>query len=155
METKDPADQQMLAFRLGGEEYGIAILAVQELRAYEHVTRVASAPAFVKGVLNLRGVIVPIVDLRICFALPDPRYDATTVVVVLNVGGTTVGIVVDSVTDVVDLPRGSIRPAPDMGAASKPYLTGIGLLDERMLILVDVEHLLSSVDIGRHRALVA
>ncbi len=154
--SKDPASQQMLAFRLGGEEYGLSILAVRELRAYEHVTRIANAPACVKGMLNLRGFVVPIVDLRIWLALPDPRYDATTVVVVVNVDGNTVGMVVDSVTDVVDLPYESRRPTPDLGAAaSAPYLSGIGMLEERLLILVDAERLLSSIDLGPHQGLAA
>ncbi|SFD14591.1 chemotaxis protein CheW [Massilia yuzhufengensis] len=154
--NSDSDKNEMLAFRLGSEEYGIHIMAVQELRGYEHVTRIANAPACVKGMLNLRGVIVPIIDLRIKFGLAAPVYDATTVVIVLNIGDTTVGMVVDSVTDVIDLPGEQIRPAPDMGmAVSGNCLTGIGLLGERMLILVDIERLVSLADLDLTEALAA
>lgn len=140
--------REVLAFKLGDEEYGIDILSVQEIRGYESVTRIANAPAFLKGVLNLRGVIVPVVDMRIKFNLANPTYDATTVVIVLNLGKATVGMVVDSVSDVSNLSSDQIRPAPDLGAAvSADYLLGLCTLGERMLILVDIGRLISSSEL--------
>ena len=140
------ADQgrEFLTFSLGNEEYAIDILKVQEIRGYESVTRIANTPAFIKGVINLRGVIVPIVDLRIKFALNDPVYNEFTVVIVLNVAGRTVGMVVDSVSDVVTLSPEQVRPAPELGAFDTQFLLGLGTVDERMLILVDIERLLTS-----------
>jgi purine-binding chemotaxis protein CheW len=140
---------EFLAFTLGKEEYGISIQKVQELRGYETVTRIANAPPFIKGVVNLRGIIVPIVDMRIKFNLGTPTYDQMTVVVILNVVGRVVGMVVDSVSDVVTLSQAQIKPAPEMsGAMATDYLTGLGTIDERMLILVDIDKLMSSPDMG-------
>ncbi|MFC5462607.1 chemotaxis protein CheW [Massilia niabensis] len=148
--TED-SSREVLAFKLGQEEYAIDILAVQEIRGYEPVTRIANAPDFIKGVVNLRGVIVPIVDMRIKFALSNSTYDSTTVVIVLNLGKQTVGMVVDSVSDVTNLAAEQIRPAPDMGSAlSADYLTGLGTVDERMLILIDIVRLMSSVELLGH-----
>jgi purine-binding chemotaxis protein CheW len=145
----DGAGQEFLAFRLGKEEYGIDILKVQEIRGYETVTRVASAPEFVKGVINLRGTIVPIVDMRIKLKLGEPTYDQFTVVIILNIQGRVVGIVVDSVSDVITLAQDEVKPAPDMGAGlNSNYLIGLGTLDERMLILIDIDKLMSSADMG-------
>ena len=143
----EDASKEVLAFRLGQEAYGIDILSVQEIRGYEPVTHIANAPDFIKGVVNLRGVIVPIVDMRIKFNLVNPSYDSTTVVIVLNLGKRTVGMVVDSVSDVTNLNAEQIRPAPEMGGGlSADYLTGLGTIDERMLILVDIVRLMSSVE---------
>ena len=143
------ASNEFLSFRLGGEEYGIDILKVQEIRGYDAVTRIANTPEFIKGVINLRGTIVPIIDLRIKFALGDPSYDEFTVVIILNVAGRVVGVVVDSVSDVLTLTDAQIRPAPDFSAAlDTQYVTGLGAIDERMLILVDIERLIGSRDMG-------
>ncbi|CAL61475.1 Chemotaxis protein CheW [Herminiimonas arsenicoxydans] len=140
---------EFLAFTLGREEYGIDILKVQEIRGYETVTRIANAPEFVKGVVNLRGIIVPIVDMRIKFNLGEPTYDQFTVVIILNIGGRVVGMVVDSVSDVITLSPEQIKPAPEMGTAfNTDYLIGLGTLDERMLILVDIDKLMSSEEMG-------
>ena len=140
---------EYLAFRLGQEEYGIDILKVQEIRGYDSVTRIANAPAFIKGVINLRGFIVPIVDMRIRFNLGEPRYDQFTVVIILSIAGRVVGMVVDSVSDVTTLQPEQIRPAPEMGTAlNTDYLLGLGTLDERMLILLDIERLMSSTEMG-------
>ncbi|MFJ7565983.1 chemotaxis protein CheW [Herminiimonas sp. NPDC097707] len=140
---------EFLAFTLGKEEYGIDILKVQEIRGYETVTRIANAPEFVKGVVNLRGIIVPIVDMRIKFNLGEPTYDQFTVVIILNIGGRVVGMVVDSVSDVITLSPEQIKPAPEMGTAfNTDYLIGLGTLDERMLILVDIDKLMSSEEMG-------
>jgi purine-binding chemotaxis protein CheW len=142
------AGQEYLAFTLGKEEYGLDILKVQEIRGYETVTRVANAPEFVKGVVNLRGIIVPIVDMRIKFKLGEPTYDQFTVVIILNISGRIVGMVVDSVSDVITLTPDQVKPAPDMGALNSNYLIGLGTLDERMLILIDIDRLMSSSDMG-------
>jgi len=143
------AGNEFLAFKLGKEEYGIDILKVQEIRGYETVTRIANAPEFVKGVVNLRGIIVPIVDMRIKFHLGEPTYDQFTVVIILNIGGRVMGMVVDSVSDVITLSRDQIKPAPEMGTAfNSDYLTGLGTMEERMLILVDIDKLMSSEEMG-------
>lgn len=141
--------REFLAFTLGEEEYGIDIQKVQELRGYEAVTRIANTPEFVKGVTNLRGIIVPIVDLRIKFNLGTPTYDQFTVVIILNIQQRVVGIVVDSVSDVINLTAEQVKPAPEMGSAmSTDYLIGLGTVDERMLILVDIDKMMSSTEMG-------
>jgi purine-binding chemotaxis protein CheW len=140
---------EALAFKLGNEEYGIKILKVQEIRGYEAVTRIASAAEHVKGVVNLRGTIVPIVDMRIKFKLGEPTYDQFTVVIILNIQDRVVGMVVDSVSDVISLTAEQIKPAPDMGGAlNTDYLVGLGTVDERMIILVDIDRLMSSEEMG-------
>ncbi|WP_339937435.1 chemotaxis protein CheW [Undibacterium luofuense] len=145
----DVTAHEYLAFTLGNEEYGIDILKVQEIRGYETVTRIANAPEFMKGVINLRGIIVPIVDMRIKFALGDVIYDQFTVVIILNISGRIVGMVVDSVSDVTTLKNDQIRPAPEMGTTfSTDFLIGLGTFDERMLILVDIDRLMLSPEMG-------
>jgi len=140
---------EFLSFTLGEEEYGIDIQKVQELRGYDTVTRIANAPEYIKGVVNLRGIIVPIIDMRIKFKLGAPSYDQFTVVIVLNIAGRVVGMVVDSVSDVITLTAEQIKPAPEMGAVlDTDYLIGLGTLDERMLILVDIDRLMSSEEMG-------
>ena len=144
-----PSTLEFLSFRLGDEEYGIDIQKVQELRGYDAVTRIANASAFIKGVVNLRGIIIPIIDMRIKFDLGEPTYDACTVVIVLNVGGRVVGMVVDSVSDVITLNAEQIKPAPEMGSTlDTDYLIGLGALDQRMLILLDIERLMASDEMG-------
>ena len=140
--------REYLAFTLGREEYGIDILRVQEIRGYEPVTRIANAPDFIKGVVNLRGIIVPVVDMRIKFSLGTPTYDQFTVVIILNIGGRVMGMVVDSVSDVTTLSPNQVRPAPEMGTFDSDYLIGLGTLNERMLILVDIDKLMSSSEMG-------
>ncbi len=140
---------EYLTFRLGAEEYGIDILRVQEIRSYEQPTRIANAPPFLKGVVNLRGVIVPIVDLRLKLGCDTAEYNHFTVVIVLNVRGRVVGAVVDSVSDVLELAGDTIRPAPALNAnIDTGFITGIGSVAERMLILMDIEALMSSADMG-------
>lgn len=136
---------EYLTFTLGTEEYGIEILKVQEIRGYDTVTHIANAPEFIKGVINLRGVIVPIVDMRIKFKVGEPTYNEFTVVIIMNVLGRVIGMVVDGVSDVVALAPEQVRPAPEMGAAlDTHYITGLGTLNDQMLILVDIEKLMSS-----------
>ncbi len=141
---------EFLTFRLGAEEYGIDILRVQEIRSFEEPTRIANAPSFIKGVVNLRGVIVPVVDLRIKLGCEKVEYNSFTVVIVLNIKGRVVGAVVDSVSDVLELARDSIKPAPEMSssAVDTVFVTGIASVGERMLILMDIESLMSSPDMG-------
>jgi purine-binding chemotaxis protein CheW len=143
------AGGEFLTFRLGAEEYGIDILKVQEIRSYEQPTRIANSPAFIKGVVNLRGVIVPIVDLRIKLGCDTAEYNSFTVVIVLNVKGRVVGAVVDSVSDVLALDAQTIKPAPEMSSAvDTSFITGIGSVADRMLILMDIEGLMASAEMG-------
>ena len=137
--------REYLTFRLDREEYGIDILKVQEIRGYEPPTRIAHAPLFVKGVFNLRGTIVPIVDLRLKFNCFKADYDASTVVIVLNLPRRVVGIVVDSVSDVLTLPPENLKPAPEIDTViDSDAVMGLGSLKDRMLILLDIEKLMSS-----------
>ena len=147
--TADQAAREFLSFCLGEEEYAIDILKVQEIRGYEAVTRIANAPEFIKGVVNLRGIIVPILDMRIKFNLGEARYDQFTVVIILNVAGRIVGMVVDSVSDVISLSPEQMRPAPSFAAGlDTQYITGLGTVDSRMLILADIEKLMISSDMA-------
>lgn len=151
--TATASQREVLAFKLGNEEYGISTLKVQEIRGYDTVTTIANAPDYIKGVVNLRGVIVPIVDLRVRFNTGTPTFDQFTVVIVLNIGSHVIGTVVDSVSDVTTLEAGQIKPAPQMGTAvNTSYLEGIATLDERMLILLDIDKLMSSEEMGLIRA---
>ena len=139
--------RELLTFTLGKEEYGIDILKVQEIRGYEAVTTIANAPEFIKGVINLRGIIVPIVDMRIKFNLGNVSYDESTVVIILNVAKRVVGMVVDGVSDVTTLKADEIKPAPEFSASlDTRFLQGLGTVDARMIILVDIEKLMSSRD---------
>lgn len=147
--TNSNLHSEQLAFRLGREEYGIDILKVQEIRGYDDVTTIAKAPKHIKGVINLRGIIVPIVDMRIKFDLGEPTYNIFTVVIILNVADRVIGMVVDSVSDVITLQNEHIKPAPNMGnSLSNEYLMALATIGERMLILVDIEKLMTSADIG-------
>ena len=147
--TAQQGASEFLTFRLGAEEYGIDILRVQEIRSYEEPTRIANAPHFIKGVVNLRGVIVPVVDLRIKLNCEKVEYNGFTVVIVLNVHGRVVGAVVDSVSDVLELAGDLIKPAPEMNSTvDTGFITGIASVGERMLILMDIEALMSSADMG-------
>jgi len=140
---------EYLAFTLGQEEYGIDIQKVSEIRSYETPTRIANAPEFLKGVVNLRGIIVPIVDMRIKFNLGTPTYDQFTVVIILNIGHRVVGMVVDRVSDVTTLLPEQMKPAPDIGVnMNTDHIIGLGTIDERMLILVDIDKMISSADMG-------
>ena len=139
---------EFLTFTLGQEEYGVDILKVQEIRGYDAVTRLPDAPEYIKGVINLRGTIVPVIDMRVKFRL-EAKVDALTVMIVLNVADRVVGMVVDSVSDVVQLTAEQIRAMPEVGTGiDRRFLTGIGALDERMLILLDIEGLMTSTEMG-------
>ena len=139
--------REFLTFRLGAEEYGIDILNAQEIRGWETPTAIANTPPFIKGVINLRGTIVPIVDLRVKFGLADAKYDAFTVVIILSIARRVLGIVVDAVSDVMTLGAEQIRPAPEFGGAlDTRFITGLGTVGSRMLILVDIARLMTSED---------
>ena len=142
--------RELLTFTLGTESYGLDILKVQEIRGYEPPTRIANAPDFIKGVINLRGVIVPILDLRIKFQLEQANYDEFTVAIILNVAGRVVGVVVDAVSDVLTLASDAIRPTPEFASATfdTKYITGLATVDERMLILLDIEKLMTGADMA-------
>ena len=141
--------KEYLTFKLGHEEYGIDILLVQEIRGYEPPTRIAHAPDFIKGVINLRGIIVPVVDMRIKFNCSAVIYDPSTVVIILKVCNRTIGIVVDSVSDVMELPLQAIRSAPEFDTAiSHDAITGLVSVDSRMLVLLDMAKLAIAFDLG-------
>lgn len=143
----DHIASEYLTFTLGSEEYAIDILKVQEIRGYEAPTLIANAPPFIKGVINLRGIIVPIVDLRIKFRLGKVEYTPFTVVIILNIVGRVIGVVVDSVSDVLSLASAQIRQAPDFsGSFDTKYILGLASVEERMLIVTDIERLMSSAD---------
>lgn len=139
--------RELLTFTLGKEEYGIDILKVQEIRGYDAVTTIANSPEFIKGVINLRGIIVPIVDMRIKFNLGNVTYNELTVVIILNVANRVIGIVVDGVSDVITLTAEQLKPSPEFSATlDTQYITGLGTVDERMIIVVDIERLMTSRD---------
>jgi purine-binding chemotaxis protein CheW len=142
-------NQEFLTFTLGEENYGLDILTVKEIRGYESVTKIANAPAFIKGVINLRGEIVPIIDLRIKFSVGSATYDEFTIVIVLHIHNRVVGIVVDGVSDVVSLDKDQLRPPPDFGVAfDSRYLLGLATINDQMIILVDIDELISSEEMG-------
>ena len=143
------AGSELLTFTLGSEYYGVDILKVQEIRGYDTVTKIPDAPDFIKGVINLRGTIVPVVDMRIKFKLGRAEYNEFTVMIILNIARRVVGMVVDGVSDVMQLSAEQIRPAPEFGGSiNTRFITGLGTLDERMLILVDIEKLMSGQDMA-------
>ncbi|MCB1984167.1 MAG: chemotaxis protein CheW [Burkholderiales bacterium] len=147
--SANPTLNEFLTFRLGNEEYGIDILKVQEIRGYDAITQIANSPEFIKGVVNLRGIIVPIIDMRIKFKLGTAEYDQFTVVIILNVSGRIIGIVVDGVSDVINLDTEQMRATPEFGTAiDTEYIKGLGTVDDRMLILLDIEKLMGSREMG-------
>lgn len=141
--------REYLTFTLGAEEYGIDILNVQEIRGYDTVTKIANSPDFLKGVINMRGIIVPIIDMRLKFHLGEVEYNQFTVVIILNIAERVIGMVVDGVSDVVALKGEQIRPAPEFGASlDTDYIDGLATLEDRMVIIVDIEKLMNSGDMG-------
>ena len=143
------ATREVLVFVLGKEEYGVDILKVQEIRGYEKVTPIPSAPAYLKGVVNLRGIIVPVIDLRVKFGMANPAYDSFTVVVILRIGGRVIGVVVDGVSDVVQLGAGDVKPPPQLGGlVDASFLAGLATQNDRMVLLLDIEKFLSSGELN-------
>ncbi len=148
--------RELLTFTLGKEEYGIDILKVQEIRGYDAVTTIANAPEFIKGVINLRGIIVPIIDMRIKFNLGNVTYNELTVVIILNVANRVMGIVVDGVSDVITLTAEQLKPAPEFSSTlGAQYITGLGTVDDRMIIVIDIEKLMTSRDMDLVEAVAA
>jgi purine-binding chemotaxis protein CheW len=137
--------REVLVFVLGGEEYAVDILKVQEIRGYEKVTAIPSAPPYLKGVVNLRGIIVPVIDMRIKFGLAEAKYDSFTVVIILRVAGRVIGIVVDGVSDVVRLAPSEVKPAPGLGSiVDSGFLAGLATQGDRMILLLEIEKFLAS-----------
>ena len=148
-EVQEASTREYLTFRLDQEEYGIDILKVQEIRGYESPTRIANAPDFIKGVVNLRGTIIPIVDMRLKFNCEKVEYNSFTVVIILSLYNRIVGIVVDSVSDVMKLHADSLKTAPDVDSSiGSDAVLGLGSIGDRMLILLDIEILMSGIDMG-------
>ena len=142
-------DREFLSFVLGEEHYALDITTVKEIRGYEQVTKIANAPDFIKGVMNLRGDIVPVVDLRIKFNVGEATYNEFTIVIMLNVDERIVGIVVDCVSDVIRLSEEEMLPPPEFGVAfDSRYLHGLADVDETMVILVNIESLINSNELG-------
>lgn len=138
---------EYLTFKLDREEYGLDILKVQEIRSYESPTRIANTPVFIKGVINLRGAIIPIIDLRLKFKCSRVDYDAFTVVIILHLRNRVLGVVVDSVSDVIEIPGASVKAAPSIDSfIEENAVVGLGSVGDRMLILLDAEVLMSSPD---------
>ena len=147
--TTREESREVLVFALGGEEYAVDILKVQEIRNYEKVTAIPAAPAYLKGVVNLRGIIVPVIDMRIKFGLAEPKYDAFTVVIILRVSGRVIGVVVDAVSDVIHLAPGDIKAAPGLGSiVDSGFLEGLATTGDRMILLVEIEKFLSSGELN-------
>jgi len=143
------ATREVLVFVLGKEEYGVDILKVQEIRGYEKVTPIPAAPAYLKGVVNLRGIIVPVIDLRIKFGIADPKYDSFTVVIILRLATRVIGMVVDGVSDVVALAPSEVKPAPQLGSlVDSSFLAGLATQGDRMVLLLDIERFLSSAELN-------
>lgn len=147
--TSNEEHQEFLTFVLGNENYALDIMTVKEIRGYENVTKIANAPAYIKGVLNLRGDIVPIIDLRIKFEVGEATYDEFTIVIMLMIEERIVGIVVDEVSDVIKVEASEIKPPPEFGVAfDSAYLHGLTTVNEQMIILVNIQKLISSDELG-------
>ena len=143
------ATREVLVFILGGDEYGVDILKVQEIRGYDKVTPIPAAPDYVKGVINLRGAIVPVIDLRVKFRLGQVKYDQFTVVVILRLATRVIGVVVDGVSDVMALTASEVRPAPQLGTVvDASFISGVATQGERMVLLLDIERLLSTGELN-------
>lgn len=149
----EDSGDQYLTFIMAGEEYGVDILQVQEIRGWEPATPIPNAPAHIKGVINLRGAIVPIIDLRQCFGMDEIEYGPLTVVIVLRIdndkGSRVVGIVVDAVSEVYNVRDEDIRSTPTLGdSVNTEYLRGLATLDEKMVVLLEINHLMSLDDVS-------
>jgi purine-binding chemotaxis protein CheW len=147
--TVREATREVLVFILGADEYAVDILKVQEIRGYDKVTPIPAAPDFVKGVVNLRGTIVPVIDLRVKFRLPEVKYDQFTVVVILRLSARVIGVVVDGVSDVMALTASEVRPAPQLGTVvDASFIAAVATQAERMVLLLDIEKLLSTGELN-------
>lgn len=146
--------RELLTFFLSGEEYGVDILRVQEIKGWDSVTNIPNTPEYIRGVINIRGSIVPIIDMRLRFSLEKREYDATTVVIVLNVvrsgkADRTMGVVVDAVSDVYNVPIDDVKASPDFGTAvDTEFVTGLATIDEKMIIVLDIDHMLNAAELA-------
>ena len=141
-------DALCLTFRLSDQDYGIAIHKVQEIREWTKVTPLPNSPSYIKGMLNLRGAIVPVIDLRMRFGLETLERDSFTVIIVVNVGGRLAGIVVDAVSDVVSVDPGQRRALPEFeGQANRRFIEGLAQVDDRLMVLLNVDQLITSEDL--------
>ena len=146
--------KELLTFFLAGEEYGVDILRVQEIKGWDSVTNIPNTPEYIRGVINIRGSIVPVIDMRLRFNLEKKEYDATTVMIVLNVvrnghADRTMGVVVDAVSDVYNIPASDIKPSPDFGTAvDTEFVTGLATIDEKMIIVLDIDHMLNAAELA-------
>jgi purine-binding chemotaxis protein CheW len=145
--------RQFLTFVLGSEEYGIDILRVQEIRGYSAITTIPNTPPYIKGVMNLRGAVVPIVDLRCKFGIAETEYDKFTVIIVVMVGTRIVGLIVDAVSDVLDVKSSEVAPTPEFGTTvDTSFMTGMAKAGERLILLLDIDRVAGTADItGLHR----
>jgi len=135
---------QFVTFTLGNEEYGVEILKVQEIIGYQGFTKIPNVPPFVKGVLNLRGSVVPVIDLRLKFGMPEKEYDKFTVILILEVAGRIIGTIVDAVSDVVTLTEDEMQPTPDFSSGIRTdFISGMGRKDDKLIILLDIDKVLS------------
>lgn len=151
--TSSIGEEQFLTFRLDGQEYGIAILKVQEIKGWDRMTPIPNSPPYVKGVLNLRGVIVPVFDLRLRFGLPEATRDAFTVIIVVNIGGRLAGIVVDAVSDVINVGAEQKCAAPEYeGQQNREFIQGLAQVDGKLLILLDIDRMVNPETLDKTEA---
>ncbi len=142
--TGSAATSQFLTFLLGAEQYGVEILKVQEIRGYSLVTPIPNTPSYIKGVMNLRGTVVPVIDLRVKFSMGSQEYGKFTVIIVVTMGEKVVGLVVDAVSDVLDIPASEMRAAPELGErVDTRFISGMAAVGDRMTVLLDIDRLLS------------
>lgn len=147
-------ETKVIIFRLQDEEYGVEVSQVRSIEKLEHITRVPRTPVFVKGVINLRGIVTPIIDLRSRFGLPEEAYTETTRVIIVAVGELEVGLIVDAANDVIDIPVNAIEPAPEVvGGVEAAYLRGVAKLEKRLLILLNLDKVLNTEEMKQLDAL--
>ena len=138
---------QYLTFRLAQEEYGVEILKVQEIKGYSAITPIPNTPSYLKGVMNLRGTIVPVVDLRSKFAMEEAEYNQFTVIIVAKVGPKVMGLIVDAVSDVLNIPTADVQATPDFGAeVDARYINGMAKAGDKLVVLLDIDRVMNAVD---------
>jgi purine-binding chemotaxis protein CheW len=136
---------QLVTFSIGNEEFGVEILKVQEINKMMQVTKIPNSPSFVEGVINLRGKVIPIINLRNKLRLPPKEHNKNTRIIVMEIQGKTIGFIVDAVSEVLRIPRSITEPPPPMiGGVSSEYIVSVGKLEDRLLILLDVDRILSN-----------
>ena len=146
--------KELLTFFLAGEEYGVDILRVQEIKGWDSVTNIPNTPEYIRGVINIRGSIVPIIDMRLRFNLEKKEYTATTVVIILSVvskgnDDRIMGVVVDAVSDVYNVPINDVKASPDFGTAvDTEFVTGLATIDEKMIIVLNIDHMLNAAELA-------